>query len=231
MKKLVSLLLCLMLLSSVALAEDGWFAAAQFSDEEWRLIQLLAMDENYGPYEFKAPKGATHLSLTVLELTDGQWEEFSSHQYPLSVPDIPVSVTLTATQQEDGTWGAEIHQQLTGSDLPDGRLYIDGYDLPDHIWFRLMLRGHADPLGVNIFSEADFDMTGLHCYRRTFHNPENNGYQKKTTALLNEPVLLELYVCTRSYPVPDFSAFNNPAAFADFDYSFAVTATFTTEED
>ena len=55
MKKLVSLLLCVMLLLPVAaLAEDGWFAAAQFSDEEWLLIQLLGMDEDYGPYEFKA---------------------------------------------------------------------------------------------------------------------------------------------------------------------------------
>lgn len=235
MKKLVSLLLCVMLLLPVAaLAEDGWFAAAQFSDEEWLLIQLLGMDEDYGPYEFKAPEGATHLTLTVLELVDSQWVEFSSHQYPLDIPEMPVSVTLTAAQQEDGTWDAKIHQQRIGSDLPDGRLFIDGYDLPDNIWFRLMLRGHDDPTGSNIFNEAEFDLSGLHRFRRTFLNPEQRGFiQQKATASLNEPVLLELYVCTRSYhyQVPDLAAFNDPTAFADFDYTFAVTATFTAKEE
>ena len=87
MKKLVSLLLCLfLLLPAAAFAEEGWFASAELSDEEWQLLCLLNMDEGYGPYEFKAPDGANHLTLTVLELVDGQWVEFSTFTKELTQP-------------------------------------------------------------------------------------------------------------------------------------------------
>lgn len=233
MKKLVSLLLCLMLFFPAAtLAEDGWFANAQLTDEEWQLLALLHMDEDFGPYEFKAPEGANYITLTVLEFVDGHWVELSDFSRELSQGSQQTSVTLTATQQEDGTWHTEVRQPRVGADKPDGRIYTDGYDLPDHIWLVLQLPGNDYPDSVGIYKEEEIDLSGLYCWRRTFLHPEQKGYlQQKAVAVLNEPTLLELYVCTRdwSHTVPDFSKFNTPEAFSEFDYAFAVTATFSTE--
>lgn len=231
MKKLVSLLLCLVLfLPAAALAEDGWIANAQLTEEEWQLLCLLRMDEDYGPYEFKAPDEANYITLTVLELVDGQWVEFSNWTKELTPVPQQTSVTLTATQQEDGTWRTEVRQPRVGAGKPDGRIYTDGYDLPDHIWLVLQLPGNDYPDSVGIYKEEEIDLSGLYCWRRTFLNPEQKGYlQQKAVAVLNEPTLLELYVCPREWPssVPDFSEFNNPEAFAGNEYAFAITVTFT----
>lgn len=233
MKKLLSLLLCLMLLLPAAsLAEEGWFANAQLTEEEQQLLGLLHMDEDYGPYEFKAPVGANYITLIVWEFLDGQWVEFSDFSKELPQVSPQTSVTLTATQQEDGTWSTEVRQPRVGADRPDGRIYTDGYDLPDHIWLVLQLPGNDYPRSVGIYKEEEIDLSGLDCMRRTFLYPEQKGYlQQKAVAILNEPTLLELYVCTReqAYSVPDFSEFNTPEAFAEFDYAFAVTVTFSAE--
>lgn len=231
MKKLVSLLLCLfLLLPTAAFAEEGWFASAELSDEEWQLLCLLNMDEGYGPYEFKAPDGANHLTLTVLELVDGQWVEFSTFTKELTQPPQQTSVTLTATLQADGTWRTDVQQPRTGAERPDGRIYIDGYDLPNAITLSISTYGDEYPELVHVFQEEEIDTDGLYCWRRTFHRPEQKGYlQQKAVTVLNEPTLLELYVCPREWSsgVPDFSEFNTPEAFESFDYAFAVTATFT----
>lgn len=233
MKKLVSLLLCLMLcLPSAALAEEGWIANAQLTEEEWQLRALLHMDEDFGPYEFKAPVGANYITLIVWEFIDGQWVEFSDLSRELPRVSPQTSVTLTATQQEDGTWSTEVRQPRVDADRPDGRIYTDGLDLPDHIWLVLQLPGNDYPSSVGIYKEEEIDLSGLHCWRRTFLHPEQKGYlQQKAAAVLNEPTLLELYICTRdwSFTVPDFSEFDNPEAFAAFDHAFAVTVTFSTE--
>ena len=231
MKKLVSLLLCLMLfLPAAALAEDGWIAGAELSDEEEQLLALLNMDEEYGPYEFKAPDGANHLTLTVLELVDGQWVEFSKFTKELTQTPPQTSVTLTATQQADGTWRTDVQQPRIGADRPDGRIYIDGYDLPNNITLSISSFGDDYPKLVHVFQEEEIVTNGMYCWRRTFHQPEQKGYlQQKAVAVLNEPTLLELYVCTREWPsrVPNFPKFNTPEAFTSFDHAFAVTATFT----
>lgn len=233
MKKLISLLMCMMLLlPAVALAENGWIANAELSDEEEQLLSLLHMDEDFGPYEFKAPEGANYITLTVLELVDGKWVEISDFSKELTQIPQQTSVTLTATQQEDGTWSTAVRQPRTGADQPDGRIYIDGYDLPDHIWLVLQLPGNDYPDSVGIYSEEELDLSGLYCWRRTFLHPEQQGYlQQKAVAVLNEPTLLELYGCTREWhsSVPDFSEFNTPETFAEFDYAYAVTATFSAE--
>ena len=231
MKKLVSLLLCLfLLLPAAAFAEEGWFSSAVLSDEEWHLLCLLNMDEGYGPYEFKAPDGANHLTLTVLEFVDGQWVEFSTFTKELTQPPQQTSVTLTATLQADGTWRTDIQQPRIGTDRPDGRIYIDGYDLPNTITLSISTFGDEYPELVHVFQEEEIDTDGLYCWRRTFRRPTQKGTSDQTAVgTLNEPTLLELYVCPRegASGVPDFSAFNDPTAFAAFDYAFAVTATFT----
>ncbi len=231
MKKLISLLLCLILfLPAAALAEDGWIAGAELSDEEEQLLALLNMDEEYGPYEFKAPDGANYITLTVLELVDGQWAEFSSLSKELTQTPPQTSVTLTATQQADGTWRTDIQQPRIGADRPDGRIYIDGYDLPNTITLSILSFGDEYPKLVHVSQEEEIDTDGLYCWRRTFHRPAQKGPIDQTAvAVLNEPTLLELYVCPREWSlgVPDFAQFNDPTAFAAFDYAFAVTATFT----
>lgn len=233
MKKLVPLLLCLfLLLPAAALAKDGWIADAGLSDEEEQLLSLLLMDEDFGPYEFRAPEGAHYITLTALELVDGQWVEISDISKELAQIPQQTSVTLTATQQEDGTWRSEVRQPRIGADRPDGRIYIDGDDLPNHIWLVLQLPNNDYPDSVGIHREEDIDLNGLYCWRRTFLRPEQKGYlRQKAAAALNEPTLLELYVCTRDWDssAPNFSEFNTPESFAAFDYVFAVTVTFSDE--
>lgn len=232
MKRLLSLLMCLMLLPAIAAAENGWIASAQLTEEEWQLFCLLRMDDDSGPYEFKAPEGANYITLTVLEFVDGQWAEFSDSSWEWPQVSQQTSVTLTATQQEDGTWRADVQQPRVGEDKPDGRIYIDGDGFPDDIWLSLQRPGNDHPDAVGFFREEEIDLSGLYCGQRTFCYPEQKGpIDQKAVAVLNEPTLLELYVCTRGRlpSVPDFSEFNNPEAFAEFDYAYAVTVTFSAE--
>ena len=232
MKKLVSLLLCLLFLSATAFAEEGWFAEAELNADERKLLQLLNKDEDIGPYEFIAPEGATHLTLTVLTLSDGQWVNFCDLHKELTSPSVQPGVTFTASPREDGSWDVQVHEQRASDDRPDGRIFIDGTGLPDNIWLLIDQPDDEYPTSVGAYNEQDFDPNGLYLSRRTFLHPEQQGHlQQKVSAALNEPVLLDIYVCCTdgSRRPPDFSAFDNPAAFAGLDHVFAVTATFTDE--
>ena len=224
MKKLISLLCVLLLLPAAALAEDGWFAAADLSEEEWNLLTVIMMDEMWGPYDFKAPEGATHLSLTMLELQDGQWVEVITHSNELR--------QLTG----DGDWESSVQQHKR---LADGRIYINPVDPPYQfgmtIWQPVACEDkYSNIVGVYFYPAERTDNTNRYWFQRTFLAPEKNGpNQPKVAAVLNEPVLLELYTCfTRGNGhLPGFSEFNNPDAFAGLDYAFAVTATFTAQEE
>lgn len=237
MKKLVSLLLCLMLiLPAAALAEDGWFAAADLSEEEWNLLQVIMMDEMWGPYDFKAPEGATRLTLTMLELKDGQWVEVITHSNELR-PAAPTSaITLSARLTEDGDWESSVQQH---KHLADGRVYINPVDPPYEfgmtIWQPVACEDkYSNIAGVYFYPAERTDNTSMYWFQRTFLAPEKNSpHQQKVAAVLNEPVLLEIYVCSADIHVslPGLSSFNDPAAFAEAEYAFAVTATFTAQEE
>ena len=233
MKKFVSMLLCLMLLlPAAALAEDGWFAAADLSEEESNLLTVIMMDEMWGPYDFKAPDGATHLSLTMLELKDGQWVEVITHTNELR-PVAPTSkITLSAWLTEDGDWESEVMQNKQPA---DGRIYINPVDPPYAfgmmIWQPVQCEeSYSNIAGVYFYPAEHTDTANMSWFQRVFLSPEENGpYQQKAVAVLNEPVLLEIYVCSSDLrmSLPSFSEFNDPDAFAGLDYAFAVTATFT----
>lgn len=240
MKRFLSLLLtaALLMLSAGASAEDGWFARADLSEEEQNLLTVIMMDEMWGPYDFKAPDGATHLSLTLLKMENGQWVELHTETKELTTSDIATELTITAQLNKFGWWDSAVQQNKA---LADGRIYINPVDPPNV--FGMMI-WQPDPPDATIGNfEAvylyDYDEeTGpintfdMNYYQRVFLEPEKSGpYQQKVAAALNEPVLLELYVCFFEHggAVPNFSEFDNPAAFEAFDYSFAVTATFTAE--
>lgn len=235
MKKLVALLLCFMLLlPAAALAEDGWFARAELSEEEQNLLTVIMMDEMWGPYDFKAPDGATHLSLTMLEMKNGQWSEVITHTKELRSAAPTSKITLSARMTEDGNWESEVQQH---KQLADGRIYINPINPPYQFGMMIWQPVPSDNTfsnihGVYFYPESRNDTVDMHWYERVFLNPEKNGpYQQKAVAVLNEPVLLELYVCffDGGGAVPSFSEFDDPAAFAAFDYAFAVTATFSAE--
>lgn len=239
MKYLITSLLCLILLLPTAtLAEDGWFAAADLSEVERNLLTVIMMDEMWGPYDFKAPDGATHLSLTLLQMEDSQWVERHTETKELTPSNTANELTITARLNKLGYWESAVQQNKSQA---DGRIYINPVDPPNVFGMMIWQPDLPDSATSNfeavyIYNYGGDDDTGpvntfdMHYYQRVFLNPEKNGpYQQKAVAPLNEPVLLELYVCffDGNGSLPNFSQFNAPAAFADFDYSFAVTATFT----
>lgn len=233
MKNFIPLLFCLLLfVPAVVLAEDGWFAAADLSEEEWNLLTVLMMDEIEGPYDFKAPNGATHLSLTLLKWENGQWVERHTSTERLTPSASTTELTITAKLTEEGKWESDIQEN---SSQADGRIYINPVEPPNTFGFCIWQPHLPDTIysnvrGAYLYEEERINTFDLHCYQRTFLNPERNGQlQQKVPAVLNEPVLLELYVCffDGSLRIPSFSDFDDPAAFADFDHAFAVTATFS----
>ena len=233
MKTLVSLLLCVMLLlPAAALAEDGWFAAAELSEEERNLLTVIMMDEMWGPYDFKSPEGATHLSLTILKLEDGQWTELHTETKALTPSNTTNELTITARLNNYGYWESNVQQNTS---LADGRIYINPVDPPNTFGLIIWQPDPPDATSGNfnavyIYEEEPINTTDMYWYQRVFLQPEKDGpYQKKAIAVLNEPVLLEIYTCFTwdNGHLPSFSEFNNLEAFAGLDYAFAVTAIFT----
>ena len=201
MKKFTALLICLLLLLPVAASAEGWIANATFSEEETALMRLLRMDEGFGPYDFQAPEGATQLTLTAWTIENDQWTQ-----------------RLLAS--------AELTQ-------PKGRIYIDWTHLPNSLWLVIQPADQDFPVSRGSTLKEPFNTIGMHRVQRTFHYAEDNQpYQERIMAVLNEPTLLELYTCSYESVRPlAFSAFADPANFAQYDYVLAVTATFTAEED
>ena len=236
MKKLISLLLCLLMLPLWAYAEEGWFAAADLSEEEWNLLQVIMMDETWGPYDFKAPEGATHLTLTMLELKDGQWVEVITHSNELRPAELKSKITLSAYLTEDGDWESSVQQH---KQLADGRISINPIDPPYEfgmtIWQPAPCEDkYSNIVGVYFYPAEREGNTKMYWFQRSFLAPERNSpTRQKVAAALNEPVLLEIYVCSADLrmSLPCFSQFNDPAAFAGYDYAYAVTATFTAQEE
>ena len=239
MKHFLTLLLCLMLLlPTLVLAEDGWFAAADLSEAERNLLTVIMADEMWGPYDFKAPDGATCLNLTLLEMKDGQWTELHTETKALTPTNTANELTITARLNKFGYWESGVQQNKA---LADGRIFINPVNPPNTFGMMIWQPDLPDAATSNFNAVYIYDFdeeTGpvntfdMHYYQRVFLNPEKSGpYQQKAVAVLNEPVLLEMYVCFFEGlgSLPDFSQFNDPAAFAGFDYSFAITATFTDE--
>ena len=208
-------------------------------EEERNLLTVIMMDEMWGPYDFKAPEGATHLSLSLLELKDGQWTERHTETKALTPATTANELTITARLNNYGYWESDVQQNTS---LADGRIYINPVDPPNS--FGLMI-WQPDPPdspfptssnfnAVYIYAEEPIDNSDLYWFQRVFLQPKKNGpYLKNAAAVLNEPVLLELYTCFTwdNGHIPSFSEFNNPDAFAGLDYVFAVTATFTAQEE
>ena len=243
MKKLISLLLCLMLLlPAAALAEDGWIANADYSDEEWQLIRLLGLDEDYGPYEFKAPEGAAYITLICWKLEDGQWTEILRVPRELTAPESQNELTITVTQQEDGSWRSALSAQKASGDIPDGRIYISTDDVVNGMWVTIQQDENYIALANNSylnntqtsrgwFVDEPVNTYGMHWSRRCFIRPDDSSTQERIAVTLNETIPLDIYVCYfgEHQALPPISAYNTPESFAGFDYVYAVTATFTAE--
>lgn len=233
MKKFLALLICLLLLLPVAASAEGWIADATLTEEELRLLALMNGDERHGPYDFRAPEGATHLTLTAWVLEDGQWAEYLSNTAALTQPQEETSVTITATQDTFGTWHAVVQNPRNGTIPADGRFYIDAADLPNSLWLLILPDGVDYPYNIGNHLEEPLALGTLHCYQRTFLQPERDGiHQQQISAALDEQVVIVVYGCYRegNPGAPAISDFHTPEAFAVYDYAFAITATFTSEE-